>query len=86
VRSFDAKVKQLKKMRVLMALDAVVGICVMGLCMAVPTEVSKLILSFVGTYEGKEFLKMLIQDRGQMSEQRLSDFYVPWLCTRKTRR
>lgn len=85
VRSFETKMNQIKKSRVLKAYEAVVSLSIMGLCFAIPSEIAKLITAFLGFSQGKEFINFLFRDRQQMYQLKASDFYVPWLCTKKKR-
>ena len=83
VRSFENKMSQIKKSRAVKTYEAILGFSVMGLCLAMPSEVAQIISSAIGIYSGKDFISALFREREQIFELNASDFYVPWLCTRK---
>ena len=83
VRRFDSKMNQLKKTRALRSYQAAVGVSIMGLCLVTPTEIGKMIMSFIGGYELREFMGALFHYHEKVNDMKASDFYVPWLCTTK---
>jgi hypothetical protein len=83
VRSFEAEMNTVRKKRALKAYEAIVGFSIMGLSLALPTPVAQIVLSVIGAYQGKEFIGYLFREREQMYDRKSSDFYVPWLCTKK---
>jgi len=82
VRLFDSKIKQIRKSRALRAYEAAVGVITMGLCFALPLEITKLITAALGLYQGKEFIGSLFREKEKINTLKTSDFYVPWLCTK----
>ena len=83
VRSFETKMNQIKKSRLLKAYEAVINFSVMGLCFAIPSDVAKLITTYFGLTQGKELISLIFRERERMYELKASDFYVPWLCAKK---
>ncbi len=86
VRTFEDKLKIIKKNRAIKAYEAIVGFSVMGLCLALPSDVAKIISSVIGIYGGNDFIKALFREREQINNIKISDFYIPWLCTKKSKR
>lgn len=85
VRSFQAKMEAIRKSRALAQYQAALGFSIMGLCFAMPTDIAKAILGFVGAYQYKDFIDSLIRVRSRANDLKTSDFYVPWLCTTKSK-
>lgn len=82
VRAIETKMKQIKKLRSVAAHQAFLGVCAMGLCLALPSEASQIFSSMLGIYGAKEYVSHLLQEPAQIHELKSSDFYVPWMCTR----
>lgn len=83
VRSFETKMNQIKKSRLLKTYEAVINFSIMGLCFAIPSDVAKLITTYFGLSQGKELISLIFRERERMYELKASDFYVPWLCAKK---
>lgn len=83
VRLFENRMNQIRKSRLLRACETVIGASVMGLSFALPTDIAKIVLTTIGVYNAKEFISYLFRGHEQVNNQKLSDFYVPWLCAKK---
>ena len=83
IRTFESKFGQIKKERALKTYEAILGLSVMGLCFAVPSETAQIVSSAIGIYGGKGLFSSLFREREQINNIKASDFYVPWLCTKK---
>ena len=84
-RVLASKMQVITKSQTLKKLGAAVGVSIMGLSFAMPTEIASIVASVVGTYTGKEFFSNLFQEREKINDLKSSDFYVPWLCLAKSK-
>lgn len=82
-RTLASKMQLIAKSQALRKLEAIVGVSLMGLSFALPTEIASIVASVIGTYTGKEFFSNLFQEREKIYDLKSSDFYVPWLCMAK---
>ena len=82
VRQFETTMGQIRKARYLKAYELLLGYGILGLCFALPSEISKIISSALGIFSSKEFITHLFREREQIHNLKASEFYVPWLCTK----
>lgn len=82
VRSFDMHLKRIKRMKIFSSLEAIVTSSVIGLYFIVPTEITKLITTFIGINQGKDYIKNLFKYKQEYITLKENPFYVPWLCTK----
>ena len=85
VRTFQARMVAIKKSRALAVYEAVLGFSIMGLCFAAPSDIAKVLVGIAGASPFKDFIGSLIKKRSQAYDLKTSDFYVPWLCTTKSK-
>ncbi len=84
-RDFGARMQILSSRASLKRYEAAFGATAMGLCFAVPSDVARIILSVIGAYSTRDFVKELFSLRDERAAMKLSPFYVPWKCTRLPR-
>lgn len=86
VRTFEAKLEAIKRSRAMSTYQAILGFSVMGLCFLVPSEIAKTITAILGVYQSKGFIGALIKEYNRAYDLKKSDFYIPWLLTKKDRK
>jgi hypothetical protein len=82
VREFEDKMRKIARSQALKNYEVAVGLSAIGLCLALPSDIAKIITSVIGAYQVKDFIQNLFQARDQKDEMKLSGFYIPWLCTK----
>lgn len=82
-RQYSEKLKAISRSSALRTYQMIVGASIAGLAFSVDSEVAKLITSFVGAYQGKEYLSAIFQNAERRSDLRSSDFFIPWLLNEK---
>jgi hypothetical protein len=84
VRAYEAKMLEISRKQSLRRFEVVVGVTAMALCTAMPSDVAKVVMAAIGTYQVRDFVKHLLQPGVERLQLKSGDFYVPWLCARKS--
>lgn len=85
-RRFAEKMKNIRRSRVLSSLELLVGSCALGLSFLVDSDFAKLLTSFYGIYQGKDYITSLIKYNEMKHDLQVSDFYVSWLIDEKNKK
>ena len=80
IKSFNDRLKVVKRSKAIANYEAAIGVSIMGLCFAMPSDIAKIITAVIGTYSAKDFIKNLFLIPNEKYKFRESDFYIPWKC------
>lgn len=78
IHMLDQRFHSLKKVRALESYDMVIGLIALGICILVPPELAKYIMTVFGTKSIYNGLKFISGSSGPLNKMKTSDFYLPW--------
>ncbi len=84
IRKIETKLKIIKKSSAFSKIDAVIGTTVLGLTFFLPEEITKMILSFLGSYNLYQFKDSIFKQKEKVNDFKSSEYYLPWLLHEKS--
>lgn len=61
----------------------IIGLCVIGLTSLLPPDLLKMIMTLLGAYQGKEFVKFIFKQKESINDLKTGDFYIPLLYNKQ---
>ncbi len=80
---YNDHMEKIRKTRALRTTQMVVSTTIVGLAFAINSTAMQTITSFLGLYQGKDYIDFLIKQKENIHDLETSDFYLPWLINQQ---